>query len=114
MRRNLEMTHRYLRPLAASALQTVVTRKRLAEATGLAVARNPVLHLNADEARKVAVQFVFDEMLARARARAQWVGGTPTADDLAVLTDRVRVYLGLSCEEVNAALDGHPRPTSVG
>jgi hypothetical protein len=112
MRRNLEMTHRYLRPAVASALQTVVTRKRMAEATGLALARNAVLQLEADEARKVAVRFVFDEMLAR--ARTLWVCGTPTADDLAVLTDRVRLHLGLSSEEVNAALDGHPRPTSVG
>ena len=112
MRRNLEMTHRYLRPLAASALQTVVTRKRLAEATGLAVAKNPVLQLDADEARKVAVRFVFDEMVAS--SRAMWVGGIPTGTDLAVLTDRVRFHLGLTRDEVNAALDGHPRPTSVG
>lgn len=112
MRRNLEMTHRYLRPLAASALQTVVTRKRMAEATGLAVTRNPVLHLDADEARKVAVRWVFDEMLAK--SRTLWVAGIPTGHDLAVLTGRVRFHLGLTRDEVNAALDGHPRPATVG
>lgn len=111
MRRNLQMTHRYLHPLAASALETIVTRRRLAEATGLAQGQNPALHLDADEARKVAVRFVFDEMLAR--ARTLWVGGIPTGHDLAVLTDRVRFHLGLSREEVNAALAGHPMPDTV-
>ena len=70
------------------------------------------LQLDADEARKVAVRFVFDEMVAS--SRALWVGGITTGTDLAVLTDRVRFHLGLTREEVNAALDGHPRPATVG
>lgn len=112
MRRNLAMTHRYLVPLAAAALTTVATRKRLAEATGLAVAKNPVLQLDADEARKVAVRFVFDEMVQKSRQR--WVAGVPSRADLDAVQRRVSTHLGLTADEVTEALRGHPMPATVG
>lgn len=114
MRRNLAMTHRYLNPVRDRDNKAPGARRKaaLAEAVGLVAAKDPTLAVDADEARRVAVRFVFNQAVEK--DRLNWVGGVPTAVELTAIRRRVADQIGLSIDEISAALRGHPMPQTVG
>lgn len=113
MHRNLAQTHRYLNPLIniAAAGASARQAKRLAETAGLA-GTNVHLTMDADEARRVAIRFHFDYLIAK--GRLSWVAGVPTQGDLTTIEQRTADHLGVTRDEVTAALTGHPRPSTSG
>lgn len=108
---NLNWTHQHLVSGAAAALSIAATRRR-AERAGLAALPDPTLSVDADQARDVAIRFIFDELVTK--HRSGWVGGVPSRADLAVLEKRTAEALAHSLQEVQDALRVHPRPQTCG
>lgn len=112
-RRNVTRTHRHLLPGVAPGLPRQVRQERaLAETAGLLAERDPVLSIDADQARIVAIRFVHDELINV--ARKAWIGGVPTRASLASIEKRTAELLAIDAEEVAAALKGHPKPQTCG
>ncbi len=68
--------------------------------------------MDADEARRVAIRFHFDYLVAK--GRLSWIGGVPTAGDLTTIEQRTADHLGVTRDEVTAALSGYPRQSTTG
>jgi hypothetical protein len=112
-RRNLRRTHRHLMPDLAPGLPAQLRQERaLAETAGLLADRDPVLSIDADQARIVAIRFVHDELIST--ARKSWIGGVPTRAALASIEKRTAKLLAIDPEEIAAALKGHPKPQTCG
>ncbi|MBC2834688.1 hypothetical protein [Paragemmobacter straminiformis] len=112
-RRNFIREVRHLIPKPTPDHRDAATVHQLATARAVQAVRDLDPTLSSDDAEMVTrgLRLAFDTAVET--ARRHWIGGVPSSADLSAIRRRLCRSFGLTGDELDAALTGHPMPATV-